>query len=311
MRKIILYIVFIISLAYLVREILYIGLRSHKEGEFDKLNTIFEKHNEYNTLIIGSSRAESHFNPEVIDSIDQVNSYNIGLEGNTLPMALAVFEAYLVNSKTPKNVILNLDYYGVKENMDIINNFPKYFAYLDNPKLYEKLKERDPDFLFYKWLPFYSLPYMQKKYLSISFRGFFKVTTPFDQSFIKGFVPIPKETAVDPDTLTYTPYQSLPKRLIYESLDSIIHIARSRQIKLFFVISPMFHKQVESTQNREAFVSTLKRIAQDKQIPFFDYSLDEITMKKELFCKPKHLNKKGADLFSYTFAKDLRQYLSK
>lgn len=66
MKKYFLYLLIAIAATYIVRELLYVGIRKNKIGEYDKLNTIFLKTSNFENIIIGSSRSESHFNPEII-----------------------------------------------------------------------------------------------------------------------------------------------------------------------------------------------------------------------------------------------------
>ena len=150
MKRAIAYLSISIFIAYLTREVLYKGVRNNKNGEYHKLTAIFQKHNLYNAIFIGSSRAESHFNPQIIDSITHLNSFNIGIAGATMPIILGCLEAYLQNSKSPKYVIMNIDFQSFDRNKDTIYNFPRYFPYLDNDKLYNSLNKLDARFLFFK-----------------------------------------------------------------------------------------------------------------------------------------------------------------
>jgi tRNA A22 N-methylase len=48
------------------------------------------------------------------------------------------------------------------------------------------------------------------------------------------------------------------------------------------------------------------RYSKKYNIPFLDYSDDEICYKKEYFYNASHLNKTGSDLFMQKFIRDLR-----
>ena len=305
-KKLGIYILITIILSYLIRDLIYVGIRKNTMGEYDKLNTIFQKQNHYDMLFMGSSRAESHFNPQIIDSIIHTDSYNIGLAGITTPLALACLESYLIHSSMPKYVVLNIDFHSFTGNEDTIYRFPKYFPYLSNNLLYEKLKEKDKRFYWFKWIPFYSMPFFSDKYLDASFRGYLGLRNESDKLYVKGYVPVSYEYAKDADTLGYYYYDHMlmPKEEVFQSIDSIIGVCRKNAIQLVWVISPVYHKLTESVINRNELLHRLKEVAKSNNIVLFDYTYDSLCYNKYLFNDPGHLNEKGSRSFSVKFAQD-------
>ncbi|HTF02633.1 MAG TPA: hypothetical protein VK826_01355, partial [Bacteroidia bacterium] len=149
MKRALLYVFLAIVLLYAVRALLYEGLHRTKSGEFAKLRTVFEEKNNFDVIIIGSSRAECQFYNPIIDSVTGLSSYNLGMTGATMPLIAATLEAYLENSEPPKYVVLNIDLHSLSDNTDTVYLFPRYFAFLDNEKLYEGLVARDKRFLYF------------------------------------------------------------------------------------------------------------------------------------------------------------------
>src|SRR4051812_41780984 len=109
MKRPLIFILISITLLYVVRAIEYTGIRKNEKGEFAKLRVAFEEKNNFDILIIGSSRAECGFYSPLIDSLTGLHSYNIGMTGAAMPFIRSTLEAYLENSKAPRYVILNLD----------------------------------------------------------------------------------------------------------------------------------------------------------------------------------------------------------
>jgi len=278
-------------------------------GEYDKLNTIFLKKNQFNTLVIGSSRAESHFNPAIIDPVTGLNTFNAGLEGATMPFILASLEAYLLKSEAPVNVILNLDLHAFKGNTDTIHRFPRYFPYLSNEILYQRLKLRDSRFGYFKFIPFYSMPFFNDRYLDASFRGFSGMPNEFDRTLIRGYAPVPEKLQQDVDTVNYTLFRSEPRLLVIESFKAIALICKEKNCKLIVVVSPMYDKARSALLNHDNLLEAFKRISESNNAVFIDYSKSEMTNNKLYFADPHHLNKKGSEVFSLQFASDLLQYL--
>lgn len=305
------YIALAVVLVYGARELLYMGVRMNTQGEYGKLRTLFLEHNEYNTLIIGSSRAESHFHTAIIDSITGLNCYNAGLEGATMPFVLAGYEAYLLNSKPPENLVLNIDFHAFKENNDTIHRFPRYFPYLVNEKLYERLSERDKRFPWFHRVPFYSLPYFGDRYLSASLAGYLGRQSEFDRSFVKGYAPVPEGMQQDVDTIRYRSYASVPDSIIFESLQRIIRISKQNGTKMFLVVSPMYEKERSSVLNREALLGRFSKLCADEGIVWLDMSTEASCADAAFFADPNHLNKAGSERFSAVFSNEILKYLKK
>lgn len=309
MKRSILYILAAILLTYVVRELEYFGIRKSKQGKFEKLNTCFNKKNNFDLLIIGSSRAESHFRPDIIDSTTGLNSYNAGMVGATFPFIEGTLEAYLENSSAPKYVVLNIDYHMFVASDDSIRYFPSYFPFLSNEALYSKFSERDKRFIAFKWIPFYSMPYFGTKYLNNSLRGFFDIPGKYDSTYIKGYTPIPIADPKDMDTVSIKPYRPWLKNTSWKSLQNIISLCRSKNIKLILVISPLYHRLSEAILNENEIIQNLESIAKKENCVFMNLVHLPITFEKNRFSDLDHLNRLGALEFSRIFAHDLTQYI--
>lgn len=308
MKKILLYFVITLVSIYTVREIIYIGVRKNKIGEYDKLNTIFLKVSDFENIIIGSSRSESHFNPNIIKKETGLFTYNMGMEGEFMPLILGILNSYLEKNKPPKRIFLNIDIHPYTGEI-VVNRFPRFFPYLSKAPLYRALNETDKRFWAFKHIPFYSMPFFNHKYLNASLRGYTGIISEFDKTFIDGYVPIPQNMYTDVDTFNYTSFSSVPQPVIYSSLNSIINICDSKNIKLFFVVTPMYQKGYAAVSNGTQLLHEFKNIAANHNIPFLDYSQDSICLDKNNFADPYHLNKSGAEAFSHKFSRDIKQYM--
>ncbi len=308
MKRYILYILIAIAATYIVRALLYIGVRKNKIGEYDKLNTIFFKTSNFENIIIGSSRSESHFNPDIIKKEAGLSTYNMGMEGEFMPLIFGILQSYLEKNNPPKRVFLNVDIHPYTGEI-VVNRFPRFFAYLSKRPLYNALQQTDDRFWAFKYIPFYSMPYFNDKYFNAAARGYTGIESDFDKSFIDGHVPIPNNMYTDVDTADYAPFQSLPQPIIFSSLDSIINICKAKNIKLYFVFTPMYYKGFNAVSNGVELTSKFKSIATQHNITCFDYTLDSICNYNTNFADPYHLNKKGAEAFSHKFSYALKSSL--
>lgn len=310
MKRIIFYVFLVIILAYAWRELTYIGIRQNKIGEYDKLNTIFLKKNNFSTVIIGSSRAETHVVPSIIDSVTGQNTFNMGMEGEFMPLVFGILKAYLVHSEIPKNIIINIDYHPYTGKV-VVNRFPRFYPYLSNKALYESLTKAEPRYFWFKRNPFYSMSFFNDQYLYASVRGFAGIKSRFDRSFDKGYVAGTVEFQQIFDTIHYVPFYSLPEKDIFENFDSIINLCKQKKINLIPVVTPMYYKGTKAVVNQKELIEKFSGMIKKHDLPFLDYSTDAMCYDTIWFSDPYHLNKKGSEFFSRKFAKDLQQYLVK
>ncbi|MCC6836938.1 MAG: hypothetical protein IT234_00235 [Bacteroidia bacterium] len=307
MKKILLYIAIFLCMLYGVRSLIYFGLKQNKCGIYDKYNTIFYKENNFETLIIGSSRAESHFDTRIMDTILRTRSYNLGIEGASLPLVYDIFKIYLEKSKFPQRVILNIDYHIPKCDNDILFMFPRYFPYLDNESLYKILRKRDPRFVYFKYLPFYSLAFTGDRYLSASLRGFLNIPSAYDFSYNNGYAPVMPLNYISPAKWNYRKYIACNDRATINILDSISNLCTKNNASLYLVLSPMYKQGQDQIVNREVIFSELIEKSKVLGRDLIDYSDWEMISDTGMFADQFHMNRKGAELFTYHLTKNLKE----
>lgn len=311
-KRALIYIAFAIGLLYAIRAIEYAGVKRMEEGEFAKLSTTFEEENNFDLVIIGSSRAECQFYTPLIDSATGLNCYNIGMTGATLPFISATLKAYLVHSQAPQYVVLNLDLHSLGDNNDTVYSFARYFPFLDNEELYNGLQARDARFFWFKHLPFYSLPYFNGRYLSNSIHGWMGTPTQFDSDYEKGFAPSVGSLSLgDLDTATMIVTNAEIPQPVWDAVNEIHQLCKDKKIQLLFVVSPLHHRQEEAVKNYSQSMEKFRSFAESSGIPLIDLGHDSLRFEKEFYTDPAHLNKPGAVLFTRHFCSALSQYLGK
>ncbi len=300
MKKIFIYILIIITAGYAVREVMYYGIRKNEKGIFDKYNTIFLRKNNFETVIIGSSRAESHFNTLIIDSALHTNSFDIGIQGASLPFALDVFNAYLENSEFPRNIIFNIDSHINRCDNDTVFMFPRYFPYLSNRTLYNALEKRDKRFAAFKFLPYYGLAYMGDNYCAAALRGYFNNPGKYDLDYYKGYTPVRDVK------WNYKRYYACDDNSMYDRIDSLAALCRIHHSNLYLVESPIFCKASNEILNKRTLSEKLNLKVKSNRLTLYDYSNDSICNDSSLFADPYHMNELGAKMFTEKLVKELK-----
>jgi hypothetical protein len=309
MKRALLFVFAAISLLYLVRELEYEGVRRNAGGEFAKLRETFLEPQDYDMIYIGSSRAECSFYPPIIDSVTGLRSYNIGMKGATMPFIRASLEAYLVHSKAPKYVVLNIDIHSFTDSPDTVFDFPRYFPYLSNPALLKGLQEADPRFNTFTWCAPYSMPYFNAHYLDASLRGWTNNPGNYDAAYTRGWAPsLTNDSIGDLDTITMKPVIPEPPDFIWKNLDRIVSLCRENNIELIIVISPLFHRLEDNIADSGRRRDEFRNYAASNHLAFMDFT-GYLRTEKDLFSDPAHLNAAGAKVFSRQFSARIGQYL--
>lgn len=311
LKKIVFYTLIVGILSWLLEYTVLNGIRKSKSGLYDKFNKIFHQKNDYDLLIIGSSRAECHFDPRIIDSITGYNSYNIGVSGSNNSFTYGIYKTYLAQSVAPKVVVMNIDFHFAHESSDTIYEFPRFFPYLDNELLYTELKKRDSRFLAFKYLPLYKLAFMGDKYLNISARGYFDKPGIYDNDCYKGFQAINPIQFRNISRENESEYKGSILKENIDYLDSIISISKKNNTKIYFVVSPTYIKGSKRMKNLEEQLAHFEKLAKEKGVAFMDYTNDSLCYNDKIFADFYHMKKTGAEMFSEKFALDFNNQLGK
>ena len=89
------------ALAYMVDA----GLRKSRNSYYASWNDLYNSKINADLLIMGSSRAEFHISPKILDSALSLNTYNLGLSAWHFDMQYARFRMYLQHNLKPRYII--------------------------------------------------------------------------------------------------------------------------------------------------------------------------------------------------------------
>jgi len=248
-------------------------------------------------VIMGSSRAKRQFNPYILDSMLNINSYNMGVDGRFIKSQILTYNAYQRSNGKPKFIIQNIDY----STIDTDNAFERemYFPYFNDKTFRNEVVEIESLSLADKYMPGIRYSgYFHKILLKMKFKnrgrdidtkGFVNNYTKWDGSLLE------KLTEID---------YSQDSLALY-SFDKYLSKAYSDNIKIIFVYSPIYIGATKKIKNIEGMYQMYDSIAKKYDIPILDYNYDAICYDTIYFYNATHLNRKGADLFSLKFANDI------
>ncbi|MDB2606195.1 DUF1574 domain-containing protein [Zobellia sp.] len=259
-------------------------------------------------FIFGSSHANRHYVPSVIQEELNKSCYNAGVQGQGILFNDALQKIILQRTK-PKLIILNIDdiwLYERNDNYDRLADFyPYYWDYRKVLKPVIDLRSKLTDF---------KLAFKAYQYNSTLVHAIKYMVSP--QKNFEGYLPLKGTVVSMPEAQistekkksenhTRTPLDSN----FIASYKSFIKTAKDSNIKLILVISPWYLHM--NTSDNES-MTLLKSIAKIENTPIIDlYNDNRFLDKNELFNDTSHLNDNGAHTFSTIVAEEIKKIYQK
>ena len=286
-----------VLVAFGLQESLLFGLSRYDAGNVGVMNAIMRHTIDADLVISGSSRAMYHYDPQIIQSRTGLKTINIGRNGTKLHEQLRLLELYLERNTPPQYLIQNLDIFSLQENDDITD--PKqYFAWLGTTEVYAPLVREKAYYRLYKAIPLFALAYgggMREGVLGLleagrpssgTLGGYEPQDRTWDGEFDKFREQHPGGVIARID----------PKK--EETLCRLLEICQRHRIVPLLVYSPEYHPAQSIFLNRPEIISAFRRIANQFNVRFWDYSNDPLSYEKANFYNSQHENEKGATEFS-------------
>ena len=285
-------------------EIIDRGLKKTGYRDYACWNDIVASRINADVLFLGSSRAETHFNPVVFEDAWSVDTYNIGLSGYQFDMTYNRFKVYLEHNKKPGAIILSVDQRGYFQSTTGLYNKHQFLPYLENTTLRNKLTKIGLP-AYYSYLPF--LKYQECKTAPIGIMEFFRIKhipPQTEQGFYphrRGWNPIlferlkstVSEIAVQWDNETV------------DELEQFLAYCKEEGIFVAMVYTPKFYEAREMEVGYELLELRIAELGQKYSAPIIDYYKSPICKDTKYFYNALHLNLEGANLFSEQLANEL------
>jgi hypothetical protein len=261
-------------------------------------------------VIIGNSRAEAHYNPDVISKITGLECYNLGLSGTPINTYNIRWNTYINRNKLPKIAIIDVDYNFLGTTNGLYEKF-QYLPYVNEVEYQNAVKEFDNDVFLDQYCPLYK------------YRGNFNPLIASIKSFffndcktiINGF----KVNRSDWDEDEWNTFKS--KRINevvdektffknyekgFNQLDDLLKFCKQNKIEAYMFWSPQYKEVQKFKESQRIYVDSLLRvIANNYNFEYINYSNDKIVYNKSNFYNHSHLNFKGAN----TFSKSIGNYI--
>ncbi len=265
------------------------------EGENFQITYAIEK-TKADVLIIGSSRANHHYIPKMIQDSLNLSCYNAGMDGCVLLYQNAILKSVL-KRYTPKVIIL--DYIGGLEDEELSYDMLSHLTpYYDTHEEIREIVELKSPFEKIKLLS-NIYPHNSEVYsiLRNTFQSSKRITD-------NGYKPEEGVWEKEMDTIkTILPYEF--DKTILAANKEFLYLAKKSGAKVIVIYSPIY---LSFKQKQE--LDFMKQLCKEQEIPFWDFSKDSMFLNnKKYFKDVKHLNHTGASLYTNIIIKKLKKEL--
>ena len=275
-------------------------LRQNQIRIYAAWNQVYNDSTSYDLVINGSSRAWTQYNPLIIDSILNISSFNLGIDGSAINRQIIKYKKYCSLHSTPKYLIQNIDLGTMSFTMGYEREqfFSYFFTDRDLIKQYDQYENfswAEKYIPCYRYLGYYdviteALFYDNKEhcfeYLN---KGYFGRDEKWDGSVLYEMDSV--KCATDSTAL----------KLFIDFLQK----ETDKGVKLVFVYAPVYVGAREKMVNEEQMFAMYDSIAREFNIQILDYNDIPMCYDTTYFYNATHLNRIGAELFTTRLAHDI------
>jgi len=270
--------------------------------KLNKWNAIQNESNQYDVVILGSSRGYSAYNPIIIDSITNMNSYNMCTGSQHIIESMYMLKEILKHQK-PSYLVCDLYLSSFRTNPDFYHLFSNA-KFMSNDMIVD-------EFLDQKILDIVFPIYKYKEYIKRDFSSlnFFK-TTPKQQPnlWVKGYKPSSRSTDVAtidnfPPLLSFSTVNTISESNIESYLKEIIQLCKEHDIQPIFMRAPFPPSRIEKSEIDEAH-EYFNDFFNTQKLTFYDLNYISTTTYTDYdFEDDHHLNSRGAKKASVALSK--------
>ena len=295
--KLLLFVTTVMLMDLIIGYVLRKNYFSQKAGP-DYLTIYSMEKSEADMFIFGSSRATNILNPDIFKEQLNLSCYNAGRPGEPIFYHYAVLKSVLKRTK-PKIIVLSFDAGLFNINPESYDRLSVLLPfYTSHPEIRSILSLKRP----HEKVKMLSHIYPYNSHLISIISGNSKYAK-MRYAYSNGFSALKKTYTGPIKTMDYSDKKVLDSIKI-NVCKAFIQECYNSGVELYIVCPPYL---LNSTGTDLSLIEG-KRIAHEYNINFLDYSRDTFFTKRiELYADFRHLNEKGANLFSHMVAEKIKQ----
>lgn len=258
-------------------------------------------------VILGSSRAQRHYDPRILEEALHRSVYNAGCDGQFMPYTRGVTDL-LLRDYAPKLMIVDVDPVMILHSQTYYDRIASLGPFVaESPVIREMIYRRGP--------------LEPLKYALASFRYNSKILAMLSYPWardrtIDGFLPLDGAMAPrgDADVGNAGPRKPQPEpqadAYLVELLRQSIRAARAADTKVVLVASPRWTSDGRNDPRTANLLAMFPEIAREEDVRYLAFTQDDTPAFRDpsLFADAAHLNRRGAELFTRLLGERLREY---
>lgn len=279
-------ILLVLLLSAFALDFIYTTVFAQSETRNKVEHVINSKPQNYDVIILGTSRANNHFVSEMFEK-EGLKTFNYGMSGSHLFETSLLLKLMVERGWNIKNVIVETDLNLSNEKRDD-GTFGRFMPFMHQSKTITEHFKNEPDFAELYYVPFYRYIQFDAK---VGFRAWYKtlIDEPTNSLANKGYYPL----GFNPKANMKNNIASLvPLRNRY--FEEIKQICKANHINLIAVTTPM----CSNVKGMEYFKKVKALYPEIKEY-------EHVVARDEYFSSCGHLNDKGARLFTSKVVEDL------
>lgn len=257
-------------------------MNNHSKGGGVKSRYYVCKESTEDVLVFGSSRAKHHYVPDVIEDSLKMTCYNTGEDGNGIILCYG-FLKMVTERYSPKLIIYDVTGFDMDEDDNM--------KYLDLMKPY--YFEKGIDSIFWSVEPKTRIMMLSNlyRYNTTCLRVLGNYIHPMN-NYPKGYLPLHKTMDYEPENKEES--EKAVDTLKIHFFEEFIRLAQNKGVSLACCVSPSY----KASTNDEKY-KPIKLLCKQYQVPFLYFGAEQtITSKQSFFQDRKHLNDRGARLYT-------------
>ena len=251
-------------------------------------------------LVMGNSRALSHFEPWTIDSITGMSCYNIGLGGYSITVDDLKYQYYSAHNRKPRLIILQIDAATLRYDEAPHNHQSEQFL----PLIYDRPMNNELQRVGYSWLDIHCPLYRYWGYQMVIKKGLLEFIG------MKHYVQDPSRMGIHYERGAWNGTELAKMDSIHAKLDergkayfeSFMQRCAEEEIKVLLVNSPTYIGATNKTIGLDVVNTYFDSIAHVYNTEYWDYTYDEICNDTANFVVSVHMNPDATHQFSINFA---------
>ena len=284
------------------------GLYEMDDYRFISWREMLDGNIDADVVILGNSRALSHFEPWTIDSVCQLSAYNLGIGGYPINVELIKYHCYLLFNNNPRYIVHQVDY----ATMHMISAPHQHQSEQFLPLIYNNTMREELARVGYTWKDLYIPLYRYWGYQMVIKNGL------LEASGLKHYVFDPSRQghhyergAWDGTVLSrMDTIKATMDTTAMRLFENYMQKCTEEGIKVILVNSPTYVGANNKTIGLDKVNAYFDSIAEVYNTVYWNYNENyPLCNDTANFCVSVHMNPEATHQFSVDFANDLKMYL--